>query len=581
MGDDPSSRLNQRIKEEEQLVLDIGMFNSTLTEGGIIAVDSLLLPGKIDEARRAILRELKEIQDNGFEAEELARAKQQTLRQYYEHWETNNAMAHDLVANEVYTGDFRFSERYVEEVRRINASDVQRVAQQYLDMNQSNEVLLLPEELRASEGAQMIAKGFSLEGIERITLPNGLRILLLEDKSTPVTYASVAFLGGVLYENESNNGVCTLVAELLTRGVGNMGQNEIAKKVASWGGDLSPFSGQNSYGLTLSFISEYNQKGLKLFVDLIQKPSFPDDELKKVLNDQLEALLAEKEDIFTSASRELMKGIYEEHPYRLNPLGTEEMLKKLGRKDAIAFYEATRLPENMVVGVVGDIDAKAVRRELERTLGALKEPKKPLTPERQTESIEKIRTIHVTVPREQAVAMLAFNALSITDERRYAYQIVNTVLTGSAGRLYQNIRGEHGLSYVVGSNVSFGIDPGYFVMYAASHPKEAPQLMELLVAEAQKIRQTPITEEEIKDAKIQLVGNYEHSLESKSSLSRQLISNELSGLGYEETLHYVSRVRDVTPEDIAKVIDQFIHPEKSVRLIVGPGKQAPALEINQ
>ena len=188
LGEDASSRLHQIIKEEEQRVLEIGAFNSTLVEGGLIAVDALLVPDQVALARESILREFQRIQKKGVTAEELGRAKQQTLGDYYHHWETHSAMAHDLAANEVYTGDYRYSEHYVELIKAVNVEDVQRVAKQYLDTNRLNEVLLLPEHAKTDAPPDQLAVEPLFEKIERVVLPNGMRVLLLEDHSTPMTY---------------------------------------------------------------------------------------------------------------------------------------------------------------------------------------------------------------------------------------------------------------------------------------------------------------------------------------------------------------------------------------------------------
>ena len=417
LGEDASSRLHQIIKEEEQRVLEIGAFNSTLVEGGLIAVDALLVPDQVALARESILREFQRIQKKGVTAEELGRAKQQTLGDYYHHWETHSAMAHDLVANEVYTGDYRYSEHYVEQIKAVTVEDVQRVAKQYLDTNRLNEVLLLPEHAKTDAPPDQLPVEPLFEKIERVVLPNGMRVLLLEDHSTPMTYAQVAFLGGVLLENEQNNGINALLSELLIRGTRTKNQKQIAQAVSGWGGDLGSYSGQNSYGISLSFLSEFHEPALALLEDILQKPAFHAEEFLKVKKDQLEALLAEKEDIFTHANRELLKGIYQSHPYRLNPLGTEASLGKVTRQDAIDFYETTLDPKRMVVAVFGDIDAKKMRDRLKKSLGVMAAPMASKKEEPAEERIDAVRDIHSTVPRAQAVGMLAFNGVPVTDER--------------------------------------------------------------------------------------------------------------------------------------------------------------------
>lgn len=576
LGDGASSRLFQQLKERDRLALEVGASSTNLRDAGVIDIDLLCLSKDVDAARDAALKIVDDLKRSGPSKDELNRAKKQTLARHYGGWETNGSLAHDLITSEIYTGDSRYSEQYLLRVGQVGAEDVSRVARTYFVEDRLNEVRLLPESERPAVTADPSAK-IERNGVRRIELSNGLRVLVLEDPSVPMVHAQVSFRGGTVEETETDNGVSALSAELLLRGTRKLDQNAIADRLADWGADASSFSGHHTFGFALSGLSEHRQDLLGLLVEMTTESAFAPEEWKKAHEDQLQAVLSQKEDIYTASGIFLSSALYGDHPYRQTANGTERSLSLLTRDRTYDFYEQRLDASRMVIGVAGDIRAEEVKRILERGLSrvprrsAAAPPALPAMP-----SLDPPLRLRESLKREQAVAMLAFRSVRLDDPLRFAFQTLHAIMNGSAGRLYQQIRGVHGMSYVINSGLQLGVDPGHFVFYAGVKPDEGDRALELLIAEAAKLRAAGVTDEELRQAKEQLIGNHEHSLESSSSVLQEAITDEILGLGFEEMDRFSDAIRAVSKEDVERVIRDFVDPARSVGLVVAPDPAAPA-----
>lgn len=568
LGDGTSSRLNQAVKERASAALDISSFNATLKEAGVFGAHALALPDRLDEVRRLVLLEVKRITNEDVTPPELERIKNQVLASYYRNRETHASLAHDYVTNEVYAGDYRFSEVYVERVKSVTAADVRRAAAAYLRGDVLSEVRVFPKDFVAVPAHQVGTAGEKTE-LKRTVLPNGLTLLLERDASSPDVVMQFAAHGGLRYEAPETNGVSELASTLLTRGTSNRSQSEIAALTEGWGGTVSGFSGLNSLGITMTSLAEYRDDAFRLFAELIKDPAFNEEEIAKAKALQHEELLGRSDNIFGLATQFLRRNLFLKHPYGMDPLGTEASIAGLKGNDLHAFYKRTFRPERATLVVTGNIDIKAAESLAMELFGSWKTAASE-APVLEVERVGEVRNVTEHVRREQAVVSVAFGGIAVTDKRRYAFEILNAVMNGSAGRLYNRIRGQSGLSYVTGSSLTMGVDPGYFALYASVEPSKAEETLKMILKEVDELRRNGITDEELESARTQLVGDHEHVLESKASRALELGFSELYGMGIESFRDYPRRVRRVTRTDVQRLVGEFVDPARSLRLIVTP-----------
>jgi len=567
LGQGDSSRLNQSVKEKKDLVLGIGSYNGSLEESGLFTIQSVLIPEKLTQAREAIHHEIDLLKNKGISDEELKKIKNQVLADYYGRFETHSAIAHELLNNEIYTGDYLFSEKYVKNVETITAKDVQRVAQSYLVWDRVNEIVLSPT--RAEKG-DLLSDTIPLNRlpVESYKLENGLKVLLIPDSTTPTVSMEWLMQGGVYFEESPAFGAGNLTAQLLIKGTAKRDQEEISKRVESWGGGLDAFSGLHSLGFSISALSQYTLDGLDLMIEIIEQPAFPREEFEKLKEHQIEAIRAKTENVFAYTQDHFAELLYQTHPYARDPLGTKESVAGLDLDHILAFYQSTLDPSRSVLAIAGNISPKDLRMEIKKRFGKIKSRQDKPVREFQQEPLLDVRKKTVTLPREQSVVMIGFNSTHLGDTQKYAYEILNSIMTGSAGRLYQNIREKEGLSYVVGSRLMLGPDPGHFVLYASVEPGQSKRTLDLLLKEIERLQEAGITQEELAGAKQSLIGQFEQTMESKTARMQEMALFELYGIGYETWLQYPEAIRQVNASEVRGVIDKYINTNRIVQLIL-------------
>lgn len=569
LGDGASSRLHQRLREELRCVWETEAFNSTYKEDGLFVVEAVVDATRVDEVKSRLWEELHRVATD-IGPDEMERARRQALAENYARFESHSSLAHDLVVYQIYTGDAEYSRRYLEVLSKLTRDDVESVARRYLTETALTEVTLWPSSQPPAPTAVIGEATDPITEIHKQVLPQGVRLLMREDKTVPLVYLHWIHSGGVLQETEQNNGVTSLMAGLLTRGTVRKSQKEIAELVASWGGELSASSGLNTFAVSMSVLAPHTKEAFALLEEIITEPAFRPEEFEKAKEEQRESVLAEWEDVYAYAGRKTSETLFEKHPYRMDPLGTPESVARLQLDDVRKHYRKILNPHQAVLSAFGDIresEILAEAKHLSAKLGTV--PAVPMNHHEQ-EPLNKVRVTMGNLPREQAVAMLAFRSVSVSDPRRFGLQILNTILNGSAGRLYKHVRGDHGLAYVVGSELQLGIDPGSFVLYAGTEPAAASKVMELMVDETRRIRTEGVTNDELEAAKIQLIGDFERALEHNASLIRIAAGYELLGPGLEGLARYQELIERVTAEEIRKLANELMDPERSARVLITP-----------
>ncbi len=570
LGGGESSRLVTVLQKEKELVYDIDASDYTLKDPGLFFIGAALDEKKIPAALEAIRREIERVKEIPVPSEELKRAKQQIVSNFYFSHETVESIATDLAENESYTSDPLFSSRYVQEIQTVNASDLIRVAKKYLrEDNLTIVTLSPPSQKKVAKGPVSVPPN----PIEKIVLPNGVRILLKQDTMYPTVSISVVSLGGLLFEVPEKEGISNFFSRMLLKGTAGKTEKDIALWADEHGAALSPFSGQNSFGLHLKLLKEDTVEGILLLKELIRSPSFPEEEIEKEKRQILAELKDEEDQIFKMGGNLLRKSLYTRHPYRLNSLGSEATISRMGRNDFLEFYEKVFSPDRLVVSVFGDMNREEVLRELERAFSDFPERTKPLPPIPQDPPLEAPRDLTKILPKEQALLVVGFRGISVKDKDYYAFEVLTGILSGGGGKLHFKIRDQNGQAYTVGSYPVWGLEPGHYVFYAATSAKELPSVEEKLLAEIEALRHNSLPEDEMERSKEQAIGLREVSLQSADALSFQCTLDELYGLGYARYQDYEKAIRAVTAQDLQRIASFYFDPSKKVVIRILPKKE--------
>ncbi|MBI3318056.1 MAG: insulinase family protein [Candidatus Omnitrophica bacterium] len=570
LGGGRGSRLESRLKETG-IIHQVGCWDYTPRERGLFVVSMRMDPVRIHEAVETAFEELIQAAAKPFEEEKLQEAKRVLLRQYLNGRQSVSARAGDFCLNEALTGDPLFSQRYLEEIQKLTSEEVRKAAQKYLNPRRSTVVKVFPRgELPSrTEGASADPQVKE----EKVVLENGLRLILREDPRLPLVTFQISLKGGVRHETPKTNGLSQLASRMLLRGTRRWGAEELTDRIQALGAQVDSFSGRNSFGITLEVVRSEASSAAGLLAEIILGSAFRAEELEKERRICLAEWKAKEENPFSWGMRRLMSTLFSVHPYRFDPAGDPKVLSRLGREDLIRFHSQACDPQAMVVTVVGDFKREELLPLLQNSFGRIS-PSKGSTPSIPAEPVlTALRERLEPAPRQEGLCLIGFPGLRLTDPRSITLDLIEAILSGGAGRLFGEIRERRGLAYTVGAFSIHGVDPGAFVLYALTEPSQIPAVRLALLEEVRRISETPVPEEELRQAKQGLLGNRRIGLQSQSARAAQMSSDELLGRGWDFSREYERLVEAVRPEEIQALAKSLLDPKRCAVLVAQPAEK--------
>lgn len=574
LGKGTSSRLYEQLVRQKQLVSAISAWNYTPYDPGIFAIQMRTDPDKVDDAIWAILDIVEKVKQKGITETELRKAKRQVSAEYWFGLQTVESKAADLANSLAQTGDPQFSRRYVEGIQQVSAQRVQEVARRYCDRMKLTTAIIRPQAAPPIENRNVSMPSSSPIALTRTSLKNGATLLVGVDHTLPIVGIVAAFRGGLRVETEETQGLSNLVAQMLTKGTTRQTASQIAQRVESLGASLESFSGRDGFGLAMQLLAEDVDEGLILMHELINDSIFSEDELAIQRQLITKQITAEEDEIFAVGGKLLRRTLFREHPYRFDPLGERETIVRLTKARCMAFAKEWLAPSNMVLAVFGDIPEQKVKQDLTRSFGAEKATPS-LWPERLPQEIpQEIQEISQVMDREQALVFLGFHATTYKSPERYALDVLTSILSGMAGRLFQAVREKYGLSYTLGAVHVPGWDPGYLLVYAATKPSEETRVLSVLEEQLKLICAEGVTEEELDQAKRYLIGQHRLDLQHLLGLAKRSVLDELYGLGFDAWQDYEQEISAVSAPMVQTVAQQYLVLEKRSQVIISPNTHA-------
>jgi len=583
LGGGEASRLVQKVKLEKGLVHSISASSFTPRDPGLFIIGATLGAENIKETIKAILEEVARLAREGTTTEELHRVKVNIESGLIYDRQTVQGEAKKMGYYEVMAGDVQFEKEYMRRLGLIENEDVQRVLRKYFGPSRLVISLLTPsekadlvknlpvesivEELRIDKS--LVVKRENLT-VSKTVLENGIRLIVKESRSIPIVSIQASFLGGVRFEEESQNGINHFMAVMVTKGTERQSSHEIAKKVERMAGSLSGFSGYNSFGLTFTFLSQHFEEAFALFTEIIKHPSFDTEEMEKRRRLILAAIRQQEDDLAGLVFKLFRKTLFEKHPYRMDTLGTLDSVQKLTQKDLKKYYQQTVDPQNMVLTVVGDVDAKQVVDSVKKGLGDLRrgdfvQPSIPQEP-----SIQKIRRSEIYKTKEQAHFVLGFLGTTLRHSDRYGMEVLEAALSGQGGRLFHQLRDKDSLAYALAFIARPNLDPGFIGVYMGTHPAKLEKAIDGVLDELRKVKEEGFTEEEVERAKKYLIGNFEVGLQTNGAQTNQISLDELYGLQFDHYQKYPEEIRKVSREDVNRVAKRYFNLEGYALAVIRP-----------
>lgn len=412
----------------------------------------------------------------------------------------------------------------------------------------------------------------NLPAIQKRTLANGLPVWIIEAHEVPIVQVNLVVRAGSGDDPAGKFGLASLAAAMLDEGAGSRSALEIADAVDFLGANLMTTSGFDSSAVRLNVPVARLADALPLMADVVLRPTFPVDELERLRQERVTALLQardEPESIAPAAFARLVFG--RSHRYGTGAIGTTPTLKTFIVDDLRAFHSTYYQPANSTLVVVGDITADAAVAQLEKQFGgwkngaAVKRVEVPAAPQ-----LSRGEIVIVDVPgAEQSQIRIGWVGVPRSTPDFFALEVLNTILGGSfTSRLNQNLREEHGYSYGASSRFDMRLSAGAFVAGAGVQSDKTAESVREFFNELNDIAK-PIGEEELNKAKNYVALGFPGQFETTSDLAANLEELLVYGLPEDYFEQYVPRIRAITANDVQKVASRYIQPSRFVVVVVG------------
>jgi len=593
VGQGETSRLYRSLRNDKQLVFGINGSAFTPQDPGLFEITAVLDNDKMLPALEATLVELFRLKHVAVSSAELERAKHSLESDFVFNLERVEGQARTLGSFEFLTGDPQEDE-YLAKIRAVTVDDVKRVAAMYfagerltagflvplsstfaLEEEKLAEIIATAEaKARMSDTEALVASSY-LSDVYRYRLPNGITLLVREEQTVPTVAIRAVFPGGQRAETPLSNGAFALISELLPKGTAKMSAQGIATAVADMAGSLSGFTGKNTFGLKAEFLARFFAPALELTRDMLREPAFAEGEADKIRPELLARLKQQEDSLPGLVFREFNAQLFDGHPYGLNPIGVEAIIRSYTTAALRTHYERYARPDRLVLTVAGAVKADEVREQVIRLFGDWTAPRSGAGATTITESLlppdppPQPKIVAIPRDKEQVHLIIGFVGTSLASPDRYSLEVLDTLLSGQSGRLFSELRDRQSLAYSLSSFSLLGVDTGSFGIYIGTSPDKKEAALAGIWRELERVREEPVSEAELARAKSILIGHYELGLQTHDAQALEIALNETYKLGQDFGSRYVEAINAVDSQAVLAAARKFILPDHYVMVSVG------------
>jgi len=410
---------------------------------------------------------------------------------------------------------------------------------------------------------------------KRSVLDNGIVLLTSEQKALPMVSIELLIDAGSRYDAPNQEGLANLVAKLLTYGTKRRTALQINETLDFLGASLSTRCSDDLASVSMTILKKDLTTGLELLGDILINSTFPQQEIERQKQSVIASIKARDESPGDIAQRRFAAALFPQSPYGRPVEGTETSVKGIQQKSLREFYERYYRPNRSILAVVGDVSDQESTQALNQAFRSWRKGEpggKPLVPS----VIGSSQVIRVNKDLTQANIMMGHEGVPRNHPDYYAIQVMNYILGGGgfSSRAMDSIRNERGLAYSVYSHFGAEKSHGTFVFVMQTKNDTAEEAIRIAREEIRRMREQPVTDPELDDAKNYLTGSFPLRLDTNHKVASFLAQVEFFQLGLDYPDRYADLIRKVTREDVQRVAKAYLHPEKLITVVVGNQKKA-------
>ncbi|MGE3189130.1 MAG: M16 family metallopeptidase [Vicinamibacterales bacterium] len=402
------------------------------------------------------------------------------------------------------------------------------------------------------------------------TLDNGLTVVVVAHHEQPAVSVRMIVRAGAAQDPKGKLGLAVLTAALLDQGAGGRTAEQIADAIDFVGGILGTGAGTDLSYINAVVMKDSLPLALELIADVVQKPTFAQDEIERQRQQAMSSLTVAAEDPSTVADQVIDRLVYGFHPYGMPGSGTAESMASLTRDDFVSFHKKYYVPNNALVAIVGDVAIDEALAGVQKALGGWARgevpafaPIDPPPPTKRVVVIDKpdavqteIRVGQIAIPRKNE----SYEALD---------QAVK-ILGGEGGnRLQQVLRTQRSLTYGASADLETYKAAGALIAETSTRTEATAEALRVTVDEFWRLQREPVYPAELDSAQAYLVGHFPLTIETPDAIATQVLNQLFYELPLEDLADFRKIIQRVSPEDVQRVARAYFRPDRLAIVLVG------------
>lgn len=577
LGDGRSSLLYQVVKEQKQLANSISASNSTFREDGIFEISADFTPDNAAKLQKAVYDEVAKVRKNGVTQGQLSLAKSIIERDTYYSRESVSNISSEIGYTTILTDNPKYYSEYLNNIKKVTAADVKRVADKYLGENKSAVSIVLPLESEKKQAVvekkahvqpKLVKENVSTKKYE---LADGAKLLVTPNELNDIVAISIYVKGGEFLE--SIHATAELMSSVMVKGTKKYSSVELAQILEENGIKISPSSSSDAFTISILTTKSQLPKTLELLDEVVNNASFDDYEIEKTRTSMLNTIKQSRDVPMNVALEEYKSLIYENSVYSNGSKLYEKTLPKIQREDILGYYESIFNPKNIVISVNGNVNVNDLAPQFDSIFK--KKNVDEFNYQNYSSSILPLssekKSIKTVNDLKAAWFIMGWQVAGVLEEKDCAtLQVIDAILgTGMSSRLFKNLRDQEGLAYQLGSSYSPRILKGSFTVFIGTNPKNLPIAEKMLFVEINKLKTEFVSDKELQEAKDKILGKYIISQETNLEKASLIGRFESSGRGFEFKDKYEQVINSVSASDIIEVANKYFNGNYAESIVKG------------
>jgi len=620
LGGGNSSRLYRELVAEKQLAVAAEAASWSLEQDGLFGAGAVMPPFGADanSVLDIIMGHIERLQNEPVTERELTKARNQMLRGLVTQNLQIESKARMLGSAAVDYGDVEQVNRQLDDIRKVTAEDILRVAKKYLAPERALKIKVernllgavvssnpqdasrqkQEEEAPITAEPEKVAPPPGRPGLVRvkdfpkdppfgkflpekitpkfstITLDNGLKVLVVPNHEVPFITVQMGLLAGAWTENKP--GTAAMTMKMLLKGTTQHSEGELADELETYAITLSGTGEMDTSSVNMSCLTEQSGRAMKLFGEVVLSPTFPQNEFEKLRKQVLTSLAVSSAEADYVADRELRQRLYGLHPYSRTATGEVGDVNALVVDDLKNWWTEFARPETAVLIFAGDINEKQAFDLAKQTFGGWQEPKEK--PAGELPKLEQIGPTHIyLVDRPgsiQSQIRIGQRGLTRHDDRYFVSRVVSNYFGWAFNsRLNQSIRVAKGLTYGVWGGYEAQRFAGELEIGTFSKTESTAKAVRAILDEIERLKSEGPTNEELDGSKSYIIGSFVRQRETPQQIAGDLWLIESQQLGADYLERLLAGVAKAKQADCERLVQETIKPDKLVIVVVGEAEK--------